>query len=211
MPVADEGIVLAALPYRNTSLIATLFLQRHGVTGVYVPGAYRPKARLPAAYFFPLSILRVQLYPKPGPQLKRLREASVRSALIRIRTVPLRHFYAHLLAEVAHRTLPPGYINAEAYAALREGVIHFETSPRPAAAALKVLLHYFAATGFDLQHSELAHHEVLRSVMHVSWSELSGLPFPRPAIHSALRTMIAFYESSQGVRLPLRSLALLRE
>jgi DNA repair protein RecO (recombination protein O) len=75
MIVRTDAVVLRAIEYSETSLIVTLFTQRHGQITVIAKGARRPKSRFGSS-LQPMAYVQVVYYYKPGRGLQTLKEAT---------------------------------------------------------------------------------------------------------------------------------------
>lgn len=84
MITKTEAIVLRAVDYQESSLIATLFTRRHGKIAVIAKGARRPKSKF-AAFLVPGQMLEVVYYMKTTRSIQTLSDASYLEKLDQLR------------------------------------------------------------------------------------------------------------------------------
>jgi len=84
MITKTEAIVLRAIDYQESSLIATLFTRKHGKIAVIAKGARKPKSKF-AAFLVPGQILEVIYYMKVSRSVQTLSDASYLEKLDQLR------------------------------------------------------------------------------------------------------------------------------
>ncbi len=72
-----RGIVLKSTNYSETSIVVQVFTEKFGTQSYLVNGARKPRARLRANLFQPLSLLDMVVYHKTTTGLQRISEARV--------------------------------------------------------------------------------------------------------------------------------------
>ena len=70
-----RGIVFHAIKYSETSIITKIYTEKFGLQSYIVRGARKPKARLKASLFQPLSLLELEVYYKQKSTLQNIKEA----------------------------------------------------------------------------------------------------------------------------------------
>jgi DNA repair protein RecO (recombination protein O) len=100
-----RAIVLHHIKYGESSLIVTLYTEKHGRLTCMVSGVRSKKSKFPATLFQPLSLLETDLYYRENRDLQRLKEAS---CSYHYTTIPFnisKSTIALFLAEVMYLTL----------------------------------------------------------------------------------------------------------
>ncbi len=100
-----RAIVLHHIKYGESSLIVTLYTEKHGRLSCIVSGVRSKKSRFPATLFQPLTLLEADFYYRQNRELQRLKEAS---CSYHYTTVPFsisKSAIALFLAEVLYLTL----------------------------------------------------------------------------------------------------------
>ena len=70
-----RGIVFHSLKYAETSLIARIYTDKFGLQSYMIKGARKPRAKLKASLFQPLTLLELEVYHKDKSSLQNIREA----------------------------------------------------------------------------------------------------------------------------------------
>jgi len=76
MLIKTRAIVLHHVKYGETSLIVTLYTERHGRMTCIVSGIRSKKTHLSLTYFQPLTLLEAEIYYKSNREVHRLKELS---------------------------------------------------------------------------------------------------------------------------------------
>jgi DNA repair protein RecO (recombination protein O) len=105
MLIKSRAIVLHHLRYGDSSLIVTLYTEKHGRMTCMVSGAYSKKSKFPATWFQPLSLLDADFYFRQNRELQRLKEASCPCPHTSIPFSIAKSAVALFLAEVLFLTL----------------------------------------------------------------------------------------------------------
>ena len=97
--------MLHHVKYGESSLIVTLYSEKHGRLACMVNGVRSKKPRFPATLFQPITLLDVELYYRKNRELQRIKEASL---CCQYNTIPFSHTkttIALFLSEVLYLTL----------------------------------------------------------------------------------------------------------
>jgi DNA repair protein RecO (recombination protein O) len=100
-----KAISLHHIRYGESSLIVTLYTEKHGRLACMVNGVRSKKARFPATLFQPLTILETDYYYRENRELQRLKEASCSYLYTTIPFQAEKGAIALFLAEVLYLTL----------------------------------------------------------------------------------------------------------
>jgi DNA repair protein RecO (recombination protein O) len=105
MIIKTRAIVLHPVKYGESSLIVTLYSEKHGRLSVIVSGVHSKKTRLPATFFQPLTLLEADIYLKKNREVHRLKEVSTISHYTSIPFSVTKSAVALFLADVLLHTL----------------------------------------------------------------------------------------------------------
>jgi DNA repair protein RecO (recombination protein O) len=100
-----RGIVLHSIKYSETSIIAHIYTEEFGRQSYLVKGAYRKKALVSAALFYPLNLLEMEVYYKPKSNLQKIKEAYNNPIYNLIPFDPQKKAIVVFISEVLYRTL----------------------------------------------------------------------------------------------------------
>lgn len=75
MLIKTRGIVLRRINYSDSSLVAHIYTEQLGRQAFMVKGARRPRSKMPAVLFQPLTVLDIEMRHKPQGGLQSIREA----------------------------------------------------------------------------------------------------------------------------------------
>ena len=100
-----KAISLHHIRYGESSLIVTLYTEKHGRLACMVNGVRSKKARFPATLFQPLTILETDFYYRENREVQRLKEASCPFLYTSIPFHADKSAIALFLAEVLYLTL----------------------------------------------------------------------------------------------------------
>ncbi len=103
MLTSDVGIVLRTIKYGESSNIAHVFTQEHGVIAIIVKGARKKKSR--HSYLQPLSIVLVEYYRKPSKDLYLCKQISQEEPFLTAHTDLLKQSVMMFLNELIYKTL----------------------------------------------------------------------------------------------------------
>ena len=113
-----RAIVLHQVRYGETSLIVTLYTEKHGRLGCMVSGVRSKKSRIPATLFQPLSLLEADFYYRENRELQRIKEATCPYHYQSIPFSITKSAIAFFLAEVLYLTLREEESNPDLFAFL---------------------------------------------------------------------------------------------
>ena len=114
MIVKSEAIVLRAVQYGETSLIATLFTRSHGIQAVIAKGARRPKSKF-SAYLQAGQVLEVIFYHKPTRSVQTLSDASYKIKLDQLRFEMEKIALSSIIMELSSQVLHENEVNDELF------------------------------------------------------------------------------------------------
>jgi DNA repair protein RecO (recombination protein O) len=100
-----RAIVLHHVKFGESSIIATLYTEKHGRLACMASGVRSTRTRMPMTFFQPLTLLDVELYYKPNRDIHRLREANCSFHYVSIPFVIGKSTMAIFLADVLLHTL----------------------------------------------------------------------------------------------------------
>jgi DNA repair protein RecO (recombination protein O) len=100
-----RGIALHSIKYGETSIIAHVYTEEFGRQSYMVKGAYRKKTSVSASLFYPLNLLEMEVYFKPGSNLQKIKEAQNNPIYKLIPFDPQKKAIVVFLSEVLYRTL----------------------------------------------------------------------------------------------------------
>lgn len=100
-----RGIVLHSVKYGDTSCIAHIYTEMFGRQAYMVKGAYSKKASVKANLFYPLNLLEMEIYHKPGSNLQKIKEAQNLPMYSQIPFHPQKNAIVLFIAEILYRTL----------------------------------------------------------------------------------------------------------
>ncbi|MCC5940937.1 MAG: DNA repair protein RecO [Balneolaceae bacterium] len=114
MIIKSEAIVLRAIQYGETSLIATLFTRSHGIQAVIAKGARRPKSKF-SAYLQAGQVLEVIFYHKSTRAVQTLSDASYHVKLDQLRFDMEKIALSSIIMELASQVLHENEVNESLY------------------------------------------------------------------------------------------------
>jgi DNA repair protein RecO (recombination protein O) len=100
-----RSIVLRSIRYSDSSLVVHIYTEQLGRQAFMVKGARRPRSKLPAALFQPLTLLDLEMFHKPRGGLQSIREARRNTDQSRTHEDMARNTIALFLAEVLGKCL----------------------------------------------------------------------------------------------------------
>lgn len=117
-----KGIVLHAIKYGDTSLIAHIYTRDFGRQSYIVNGVRGKKGKFHFNHFQTLTILDLQVDHKPNRELQRIREITVTQPLHHIQANIIKSTIALFVGEVLYRSLKDNEANVPVFNYL-EGAI----------------------------------------------------------------------------------------
>jgi DNA repair protein RecO (recombination protein O) len=151
MLTKSRAIVLHHIKYGESSLVVTLYTEKHGRLSCIVNGVRSKKSRFPVTYFQPLTLIEAELYYKPNRELHRIKDVACPYHYVSIPFVIVKSAMALFMAEILMLTLREEEGNADMFGFLfhvfqlldarEEGISDFH---------VKFLLHYARYLGFSL-------------------------------------------------------------
>jgi DNA repair protein RecO (recombination protein O) len=100
-----RGIALHTIKYGDTSIIAHVYTEGFGRQAYIVKGAYNKKSSIKAALFYPLNLLEMDVYYKPGSNLQKIKEAQNSPIYKHIPFNSQKNAIVVFLSEIIYRTL----------------------------------------------------------------------------------------------------------
>jgi len=100
-----KGIVLYILKYGETSIISHIYTEEFGRQSYIIKGAYRKKSFLHSSLFYPLSLLEMEVYHKPGNNLQKIKEARNFPIYSQIPFNPHKRAITVFLSEILYRSI----------------------------------------------------------------------------------------------------------
>ncbi len=151
-----RGIIFHARPYGETSVIADIFTEAHGLRGFIAGSVRTPKARIPYGLFQPMTVVDLVCYFRDSPHhLNRLKEMRAAITFQRIPFEVRRGAIALFMAEVCRKTIHEGEENTPLFGFLVEYLCWLDQTEHPLANLhLHFMLHLSAHLGFQLEPRE---------------------------------------------------------
>jgi len=100
-----QGIVLNSIKYSDSSIITRIYTQEFGLLSFLVRGVRKRKARMPASFFQPFTILNLDISYKPKSNLQNIREVTLAHRTDELHTDIRKSTIAIFLAEVLYKSL----------------------------------------------------------------------------------------------------------
>jgi len=144
-----KAIVLHHIKYGESSIIVTLYTEKHGRLTSIVSGVRSNRSRVPMIYFQPLTLLEAELYYKPNREIHRLKEATCHFHYVSVPFVTGKSAIAIFLADVLLHTLMEEESNPALFDFLYHAFQLFDTRDANwANFHLHFLFHYTRYLGF---------------------------------------------------------------
>ena len=105
MITKTEGISISYIRYKDTSIIARVFTQHHGLQSLVVNGIRSKKSRRNPGYFEPFSVLELVLYWSKQKDIHRLSEFQAKYPLSGIRSDLRKSTITLFLSEILGKVL----------------------------------------------------------------------------------------------------------
>lgn len=100
-----QGVVLNSIKYSESSIITRIYTQELGLLSFLVHGVRKRKARIPASFFQPFTILNLDISYKPKSNLQNIKEVTLAQRTDELHTDIRKSTIALFLAEVLHKSL----------------------------------------------------------------------------------------------------------
>ncbi len=112
--VRDEGLILRAIRFRESSLIVSTMTKRHGRIKLLAKGARRPKSIFGASLE---SFMHVRLifYLRENKDLYTLSDTEILDSFIKLRNQPVKIITALGICEFIDKALPPEHSNTRVF------------------------------------------------------------------------------------------------
>lgn len=121
---SDKGIFLHRLSYSESSIIATFYTQKNGLTKFLFQGAKKKATNL-----FPLAICELTSYKRPESDLERLSTVELENPLLTLRNDPIRTVIAFFIVDIIRHSLKAETSDASAYSFLENQVNKLNEAP----------------------------------------------------------------------------------
>lgn len=162
---ATRGIVFRQTRYSDTSLVARILTEESGLRSYIVKGAHRPKARIRASIFQPLTLLEMVVSHKEKADLQHIREVRMaypyQSVPSDIRKTSILLF----LNELLYKSIQEEASNPELFSFIYDNLIRLDqTDENPANFHISFALHLSYFLGFFPQ----GHYSGLTTVFDLS-------------------------------------------
>ena len=149
MLVNTKGIVLNAIKYSDSSLIATVLTRELGICKYMVKGAAKPKSKFPVSFFMPLSILDLVTFHKEQSNFQNIREARFSPMLLSLHSNPHKQMLVMFASEVLLKTINAFEKNELIFDWLQESLIQLENQEKVAFWVLDWLVELAGYLGFS--------------------------------------------------------------
>jgi DNA repair protein RecO (recombination protein O) len=133
MLIKTKGIVLKALKYGESSVIADIYTEQRGLCRYLIAGVRSKKARIPASLLQVISLVEVVAYHRENRDLHRIK--SIQSAFV-YQAIPFdvrKSAVALFMAEVLRKTIRETEENTELFAFLLHTFQYLDTTQQPIA------------------------------------------------------------------------------
>ncbi len=131
MIITDEAVVLRAMKYGDSSIIATLYTKAHGKLPVLAKGA-RNRSRSRIASLEPMGRVRVVVYTKPNRDLQLLTQCDPLGSMGALTTDLARMEAGMTVVELAHLATVPGEVHPEVFDLIVDTIKALQrATPRP--------------------------------------------------------------------------------
>ncbi len=105
MLVKTRALVLHAVKYSESSIIACLYTERYGRQSYIIHSVRTKRPAFPASFFLPLTLLEADAYYKPGRDIQRIKEVN---CILHFQSIPfqvVKSTIALFIAELLYKTL----------------------------------------------------------------------------------------------------------
>jgi DNA repair protein RecO (recombination protein O) len=181
MLLSTRGIVFRTIRYGETSIIADIFTEAHGLHTFIGGGVRTAKSKMPFGLFQPMMVVDLVSYFRPDEgALNRLKEVK---ASVVYRQIPFdlkRGTIAMFMAEICQKTIRESEENGPLFDFLLDTLLYLDTTTHPVANVhLHFLLQLSAFLGFQPEVPDNANHEPL------FFDQKEGVFSPEKRLHSA--------------------------
>ncbi len=196
MLLHTRGIVFSHRQYGETSVIADIFTETHGLRGFIANGVRTAKSRMPYSLFQPMTMVELVCYFRDSTHhLNRLKEMRATVVFQRIPFEVRRGAVALFMAEVCRKTIHEGEEHPTLFNFLEENLRWLDTTEHPIANLhLHFLLHLSSHLGFQIAPVE-------GTSLFFDWQE--GVFMPTPPEHGHMLDRQASAHLSRLLELPL--------
>lgn len=125
-----RGIVLSTLKYGDTSVIAKILTQDHGLLSFLIQGVYRKKARISSSQLQPFSILEMVYYHKEHRQLHKVKEVRATPPLNSLQSDVIKTSVSLFCVEVLINVLRTSERDDSLYGALERFILEYEMAQK---------------------------------------------------------------------------------
>lgn len=143
MKIVDQAIFLHRVAYSETSMVATLYSQNHGVLKCMIKGGKKKSHNL-----FPLSMLEVSYFQKSEHQLGNLVSADS-SIPLTFQFNPIKSSIAFFIAEVIRKTMQTNQSEPEIYSFFIERITQLNDNDNVALFPVCFLVDYSKLLGIE--------------------------------------------------------------
>lgn len=121
MYIRSKGIVIRCTRYAESSLIANIFTEEVGLCGFIIPSAYKPKAKISASLFQPLTVLDLYFSESNHGKLARIKEVNCLKA-VHLKN-GIQQSYYHIYSEILRQILRENETNPDLFAFISQELI----------------------------------------------------------------------------------------
>lgn len=125
-----EGLVLSITPYSDKYAIARIFTPDYGATPYIIPRKSGKTAKMKASFFYPLSLLDLEVEHLPNRDIQRIKSAEITHPLYHIQTDMTKTSLAFFLSEFLSKVLRETHDNHLLFAYLKHSLLYLESTER---------------------------------------------------------------------------------
>ncbi len=120
-----EGIVIRNIPYRETSVICTIFTEKFGKQSYIVNGVRSAKSTT-KTLLQPLSLLDLIVYKRANVNLERIKELKSLQLYSRIPFEPIRQTITFFICELLQKSLTEDLEDQTLYQYIKQALLHLD-------------------------------------------------------------------------------------
>ena len=120
-----EGIVIRNIPYRETSVICTIFTEKFGKQSYIVNGVRSAKSTN-KSLLQPLTLLDLVVYKRANVNLERIKELKAHQLYHRIPFEPIRQTITFFVCELLQKALTEDLEDQSLYQYLKQALLHLD-------------------------------------------------------------------------------------
>jgi DNA repair protein RecO (recombination protein O) len=120
-----EGIVIRNIPYRETSVICTIFTEKFGKQSYIVNGVRSAKSTT-KTLLQPLSLLDLIVYKRANVNLERIKEFKSLQLYSRIPFEPIRQTITFFICELLQKSLTEDLEDQTLYQYIKQALLHLD-------------------------------------------------------------------------------------